>query len=144
METSEKSFALRVRGAFTLMEVLLAIAMISLLAFLVVGNLDTIMSTSQTKIAQSAVNDTFATPLITFKVAIGRYPTTEEGLNALVTAPESLAERWKKPFAKSIPLDPWGNAYSYRCPPQKSNVGYDIWSNGPDGQPDTDDDIGNW
>ncbi len=132
------------RGAFTLMEVLLAIAMISMLAFLVVGNLENFMTGGQTKIAQSMVGDSFATPIMSFKLSIGRYPTTEEGLKALMAAPESLSDRWKGPYVRNIPLDPWGNPYQYRFPAVKSKDGYDVWSNGPDGQPDTEDDIGNW
>ena len=140
----DNRFAKKRRAAFTLMEVLLAIAMISMLAFLVVSNLDNEMTGGQTKIAQSMVSDSFATPLMSFKLSVGRYPTTEEGLNALVNAPESLESRWKGPYVRNIPLDPWGNPYQYRSPAVKSKDGYDVWSNGPDGQPDTDDDIGNW
>ena len=78
------------RAAFTLMEVLLAIAMISMLAFIVVVNLDKTMSESQTKITESFVNGSLQTPLMTFKLAVGRYPTTEEGLKALLEAPEAF------------------------------------------------------
>ena len=148
MENHAHSFGRRAaksaRRAFTIIEVLLAIALISLLAFIVVGNLDTLMTGGQTKIAKSMVEDSVATPLMSFNLSVGRYPTTEEGLNALVNAPDALSERWKGPYARSLPLDPWGNAYQYRCPSTKSKVGYDVWSNGPDGQPDTEDDIGNW
>lgn len=102
------------RAAFTLMEVLLAIAMISMLAFIVVVNLDKTMSESQTKITESFVNGSLQTPLMTFKLAVGRYPTTEEGLKALLEAPEAVSDRWKGPYVRNIPLDPWGNAYQYR------------------------------
>ncbi len=139
-----KETAKQNRKAFTLMEVLLAIAMISMLAFLVVSNLDNVMTGGQTKIAQTTVTDSFATPLMSFKLAVGRYPTTEEGLNALLTAPDSLENRWKGPYVRNIPLDPWGNAYQYKFPAAKSKDGYDLWSNGPDGQSETEDDIGNW
>ena len=130
--------------AFTLMEVLLAIALISMLAFLVVGNLGKFMTDSQTNIAKSMVSDAFAVPMMSFKLSVGRYPTTEEGVKALETAPDSLGERWKGPYVRNLPLDPWGNPFQYRFPAQKSKDGYDLWSNGPDGQPDTEDDIGNW
>ncbi len=132
------------RRAFTLMEVLLAIALISMLAFLVVGNLGKFMTDSQTNIAKSMVSDAFAVPMMSFKLSVGRYPTTEEGIKALETAPDSLGERWKGPYVRNLPLDPWGNPFQYRFPAQKSKDGYDLWSNGPDGQPDTEDDIGNW
>ena len=132
------------KRAFTLMEVLLAIALISMLAFLVVGNLGKFMTDSQTNIAKSMVSDAFAVPMMSFKLSVGRYPTTEEGVKALETAPDSLGERWKGPYVRNLPLDPWGNPFQYRFPAQKSKDGYDLWSNGPDGQPDTEDDIGNW
>ena len=126
------------------MEVLLAIALISMLAFLVVGNLGKFMTDSQTNIAKSMVSDVFAVPMMSFKLSVGRFPTTEEGIKALETAPDSLGERWKGPYVRNLPLDPWGNPFQYRFPAQKSRDGYDLWSNGPDGQPDTEDDIGNW
>ena len=99
------------RRAFTLMEVLLAIAMISLLAFIVVINVDKTMTSSQEKITESFVNNSLATPLMSYKLAIGRYPSTDEGLNALLNAPESAGDRWKGPYVRNSPLDPWGNAY---------------------------------
>ena len=132
------------KRAFTLMEVLLAIALISMLAFLVVGNLGKFMTDSQTNVAKSMVSDAFAVPMMSFKLSVGRYPTTEEGIKALETAPDSLGERWKGPYVRNLPLDPWGTPFQYRFPAQKSKDGYDLWSNGPDGQPDTEDDIGNW
>lgn len=132
------------RAAFTLMEVLLAIAMISMLAFIVVVNLDKTMSESQTKITESFVNGSLQTPLMTFKLAVGRYPTTEEGLKALLEAPEAVSDRWKGPYVRNLPADPWGNPYQYRCPAVKSKDGYDVWSSGPDGKSGTEDDIGNW
>ena len=126
------------------MEVLLAIAMISLLAFIVVINVDKTMTSSQEKITESFVNNSLATPLMSYKLAIGKYPSTEEGLNALLNAPESAGDRWKGPYVRSLPLDPWGNPYQYRYPAQKSKDGYDVWSMGPDGKNGTEDDIGNW
>lgn len=58
------------------MEVLLAIALISMLAFLVVGNLGKFMTDSQTNIAKSMVSDAFAVPMMSFKLSVGRFPTT--------------------------------------------------------------------
>ena len=143
MHISKKK-ARAARGAFTLIEILLAIAMISILATIVVTNIDKTMTSSQTKIAETFVNSALGTPMMTFKLAIGRYPTTEEGISALYKAPEGISDRWNGPYIKTIPLDPWGNPYQYRYPAQKSVEGYDVWSMGPDGKSDTDDDIGNW
>lgn len=132
------------RKAFTLIEILLAIAMISILATIVITNIDKTMTSSQSKIAEAFVNSSLGTPMMTFKLSIGRYPTTEEGLAALYKAPESVGDRWSGPYIKNLPLDPWGNSYQYRYPAQKSVEGYDVWSMGPDGKSDTEDDIGNW
>ncbi len=132
------------RAAFTLIEVLLAIAMISLLAFIVVTNVDKTLTGGQTSITKSFVNGSLSTPMMTFKLAMGRYPTTEEGLNALLQAPDGTEDRWTGPYVRDLPKDPWGNPYQYACPATKSKDGYDIWSMGPDGKSGTDDDIGNW
>ena len=71
----------------------------------------------------------------------GFYPTTEQGLQALVTQPQNdpRPARWYQLF-KELPTDPWGNGYIYRCPGLKNPGGYDLFSAGPDRQPDTTDD----
>ena len=84
-------------------------------------------------------------PLTSFRVAVGRYPTTEEGLVSLVIAPESVSKRWTGPYIAGgkIPRDPWGREYQYQAPGLKSGGAYDVWSLGPDGVPSSDD-VGNW
>ena len=75
----------------------------------------------------------------------GFYPTTEQGLQALVTQPQNdpRPTRWYQLFT-DLPKDPWGSNYIYRNPGQKNSGGYDLYSAGPDRQPDTgDDDWGN-
>ena len=144
MKKQKKAFLVANRAAFTLLEVLLAIAMISLLAFIVVTNVDKTLTGGQTSITKSFVNGSLSTPMMTYKLAMGRYPTTEEGLNALLKAPEGTEDRWAGPYVRDIPKDPWGNDYQYACPSTRSRDAYDIWSMGPDGKNNTDDDIGNW
>jgi general secretion pathway protein G len=98
----------------------------------------------QRTIAEMTVTRGFRTALTAFRVQVGRYPTTEEGLRALLIAPEAIAERWHGPYVEgAIPLDPWGRAYHYRAPGQKNVGGYDVWSDGPDASRE-EDDIGNW
>ena len=133
-----------IRRAFTLLEVLLAIAMISLLSFIVVSNMDTLMTGGQTSITKSFVNSSLSAPMMSYKLAMGRYPTTEEGLVALISEPANSDGRWQGPYIRELPKDPWGNDYMYRCPAEKSKDGFDVWSMGPDGKDGTDDDIGNW
>jgi general secretion pathway protein G len=92
-----------------------------------------------------------ASALGVYKLAMGRYPTTDEGLTALVQPPtdEDARAKWTKaggPFIEKMNdlLDPWHHAYVYKCPGQHNKDGYDLSSGGPDGKPGTDDDITNW
>jgi general secretion pathway protein G len=78
-----------------------------------------------------------------FEVDNGRFPTTEEGLRALLEQPRSCPN-WKGPYLRRWPKDPWGNDYIYRYPGQHNPQGFDVYSIGQDGQEGTADDIGNW
>jgi general secretion pathway protein G len=80
-----------------------------------------------------------------FEVDCGRYPTNDEGLDALVTAPRGMAN-WHGPYIKKkgVPTDPWGRAFIYRCPGEHNPSGYDLLSLGPDGREGGGDDIDNW
>lgn len=133
---------LRTRPAFTLLEILIAIALLAAIAGLLITNLDRIMGGGQREVARIFVNETVRTPLMSFRVNVGRYPTTEEGLQALVSAPEDV-ENWQGPYINQVPRDPWGNVYQYRSPGEHNPESYDVWSFGPDGR-ESDDDIGNW
>jgi general secretion pathway protein G len=84
------------------------------------------------------------TALDAFEMDCGRYPTTEEGLKALVDQPKGRGT-WHGPYVKNdVPTDPWGNPYIYRQPGQHNVNGYDLYSFGPDGQEGGADDIDNW
>jgi general secretion pathway protein G len=77
---------------------------------------------------------------------VGRFPSTEEGLMALIQSPENASGHWRGPYieGKKVPEDPWKRPYQYRCPATKNTTGgYDLYSWGPDGQ-ESADDIGNW
>ena len=89
---------------------------------------------------------TMQAPLAGYKIHMGDYPTTAQGLQALSTAPADKAERWRGPYLQEnkIPTDPWGEPYQYRYPGVKNKDRYDLWSKGPDKTADTADDIGNW
>jgi general secretion pathway protein G len=63
----------------------------------------------------------------------GRYPTTDEGLKALVSPPSDGAKGWKGPYIKELRPDPWSNAYAYRCPGLHGARTFDLWSRGADG-----------
>jgi general secretion pathway protein G len=88
--------------------------------------------------------DSLSTALKVFRLRIGRYPTEEEGLQALVTRPVSLdaAPKWVQLMEK-VPLDSWDRPYRYRIPGQHNPDSYDVFSLGKDGI-ENQDDIGNW
>ncbi len=146
LRNPEKSRARR--AAFTLFEVLIAVALLALLAGVAVMNADRIFGQNQEQVAKIFVKQSLEVPLTSYKIAMGGYPTTEEGIQALITAPASGAERWRGPYIKAdggkAPVDPWGTPYFYRYPGSHNTDRYDVWSAGPDRKDGTADDIGNW
>ena len=134
------------RRGFTLVEILVVITIIALLAGLAISNLSGIFGGSQKDIAKLFVTQGLKTPLFSYKMSMGNFPSTEEGMQALVTAPQGKSDHWRGPYVEgnSIPLDPWKQPYQYRFPGVHNKDGYDLWSIGPDGKDQTDDDIGNW
>jgi general secretion pathway protein G len=134
--------ASRPRSAFTLIELLLVLVILAVLAAVVVPKFTKRSEQARESAAKADISN-LETALDVFETDNGRYPTTEEGLAALLDAPAN-AKNWKGPYVKKIPQDPWGNPYSYACPGTHSKAGYDLWSFGPDGQDGTEDDITNW
>jgi general secretion pathway protein G len=138
---------LRASRGFTLLEILIVLAIIGLLVGLGVKHADKILGGSQ--VAEIFVGTTMKTPLVQYRIHMGDYPSTAEGLEALVTAPSGKAERWKGPYTEAkggkLPTDPWGEAYQYRYPGtrNKATGGYDLFSKGPDKVEGTEDDIYN-
>ncbi len=118
------------RSAFTLIELLLVMVIIAILAAIVVPRLTGRREQANVSAAKQQVSN-FKTELDLFEKDNSRFPTTEEGLNALVTNPANLAE-WKR-YTDSIPVDPWGHPYVYRCP-GSNGKDYDVYSCGPSGQ----------
>jgi general secretion pathway protein G len=134
------------RSGFTLLEILIALAILGLLVGLAVTKLDKAFSKASTSVANLFVNSEMKTPLTSYQIDMGDYPSTEEGLNSLYVAPAGKTDKWHGPYAdgKKLPQDPWQHDYHYAYP-GKHNVGsYDLWSSGPDGIDGNDDDIKNW
>lgn len=147
LHASRRRVASRQR-AFTLLEILVVLAIIGLLVGLVVSNTDRIFGQSQEAVARIFVRDSMKTPLIRYRIDLGDYPSTSEGLGVLLAAPGGQPEKWRGPYVEAAggqtPLDPWGQAYEYRYPGVKNTASYDLYSKGPDKAAGTADDIGNW
>ena len=107
---------------------------------------------AQINLARAMVgrNGMVAQALDHYRLDVGIYPETDEGLEALYRRPDSIDEdspKWKGPYLKGAPeelVDPWDNPLVYKCPGDFHEDGYDLLSVGKDGKEDTDDDIKNW
>jgi general secretion pathway protein G len=114
---------------FTLIEILVVIIIIGMLAALVGPRLFGKVSMAKQKTAKAQI-ELFGTALDAFRLDVGKYPTTEDGLKALREKP-SGAEGWQGPYLpKEIPLDPWNSTYIYKCPGEHGE--YDLISLGLD------------
>lgn len=134
-------------AGFTLIEIMVVIAIIGILATLIVPK---IMGRPDEARATAAKHDvgTIVQAFKLYRLDIGRYPTTEQGIRALVEKPtsEPVPQNWKAGgYLDSIPKDPWGNPYQYANPGTRGEI--DVYSFGADGKPGgtgNDADIGNW
>jgi len=129
---------------FTLMELLVVLAILGLLMSLVGPRVLNQLGGAKTKTTGIQIKD-LEQSLEMYKLDVGRFPSTEEGLAALVTRPGSAAG-WNGPYLKSdVPLDPWNREYHYKYPGEHGEL--DIYSYGQDGQAGgegEDADVGNW
>ena len=133
----------RQKLGFTLIELLLVLVILGTLAAIVVPKFTRRSEQARLTAARTDIAN-LEVALDTFEVDVGRYPTTEEGLQALVEAPPEVTG-WKGPYIKrGVPRDPWGNPYHYQCPGDHNTNGYDLFSCGPDGKEGGGDDIDNW
>jgi general secretion pathway protein G len=121
----------RARG-MTLIEILVVLVLIGIVMGILGGNFIGKGEKAKADAAKIEINQIGQT-LDLYKLEIGRYPTTQEGLQALITAPAGVAN-WNGPYWKkqSVPKDPWGNEYKYVSP--GSNAPYEIISLGADGK----------
>ena len=128
---------MRNREGFTLIELLVVMVIIGLLAALVGPRFIRQEEKAKIKAAKAQI-ELLGTALDTFRLDVGRYPSTQEGLEALRTKPGGL-ERWDGPYLKKdLPLDPWGKAYAYKSPGEHG--AFDIVSYGADGAPGGEED----
>jgi general secretion pathway protein G len=118
------------RKGFTLIELLVVMVILSLLAAFVGTDFFKHIGTSKQKAAKTQI-EMFGTALDSFRLSVGRYPTSAEGLQSLRVNPGT--DLWDGPYLrKEVPMDPWGRPYVYSCPGQHGD--YDLVSLGADGQ----------
>ena len=134
------------RRGFTLLEILVVLAILGMLVGVLINNVKDNFSAGQEQTAKIFVKSTIDTCLMRYRLHMGDYPSTAEGLEALCTAPAGKADKWQGPYIKDgkMPLDPFNEPYGYRYPGTKNKNGYDVFSKGKDKTADTADDIGNW
>jgi len=128
----------RKNQGFTLLEIMLVVSIIVILLGLAISKLGNPTGFAKQTAVQADVQS-IGTQLQLYESMNGFFPTTAQGLQALVTQPSNdpRPTRWFQYF-KQVPKDPWGSDYIYRCPGQKDR--YDLFSAGPDRIPDTADD----
>ena len=140
-------------AGFTLVEVLIVLAILAMLAGMILPRVLGSKKTADVNAVKAQIGG-FQGALEQYALHMNDFPTTEQGLAALLEAPESgdegeggSASNWNGPYLSKneIPVDPWGNDYQYEYPATHS-TGKDpeIWSFGPDGVDDTEDDITSW
>lgn len=125
------------RSGFTLIEVMVVIVVITLLAALVAPNVFRNLGTAKDGAARSQM-EMLTAALDAYRLDSGRYPTTQQGLDALWTEPAAQPRpvSWNGPYLrKRVPLDPWRNPYIYRNPGEENPNGFDLLTLGADGEP---------
>ena len=127
---------------FTLIELMLVVIIIGALVAMVMPRLTGRGEQARTAAASADINSNIATALKLYELDNGAFPTSAEGLNALMSAPGS-ARNWNGPYLERKPLDPWGRQYKYQCPGAHRIQDYDLYSLGRDGV-ESEDDVTNW
>lgn len=142
--TGIKPTRMRCMKGFTLLELLVVMVILGLLAGYVAPKYFGQVGKSEVKVARAQI-DAFDKAIDQYRLDAGHYPSTAQGMSALMTKPANEA-KWDGPYLKkALPPDPWGNAYQYRQPGEHGE--YDLYSYGKDGQPGGSGeaaDINNW
>lgn len=131
------------RAGFTLLEIMIVVLIIGLLIGVAVKGVKQLEYARE--VAVKGHIEGYKTNLLMYQGMNGNYPTSEQGLKALISKPgsEPRPRNWR-PIMDAPTFDPWQKEYNYAMPGKHNTSSYDIYSSGPDGIPDTADDIGNW
>jgi general secretion pathway protein G len=122
-------------GGFTLLELLVVIAILGLLAALVGPRLFNVLAGAKTKLTSQQIEN-IGSLLEEYKIDVGAFPSTDQGLVALSTKPNDV-ENWQGPYAKNggVPNDPWNHPWTYHSPSAREGHDYDLCSAGPNAAP---------
>ena len=127
-----KIHSLQRQSGFTLIEIMVVVAIIGILAATIIPQFIGTKHEAKVSAAKGHIA-TLESALEQFNVHMDRYPTTEEGLNALLEAPPGDEnKKWRGPYVKQLRPDPWGNPYQYVFPGVHHTTSYDLWSRGAD------------
>jgi len=129
------------KKGFTLIELMLVVIIIGALVAMVVPRFAGRGEQAKAAAAKADIQANIATALKLYELDNGSFPTTEEGLNALLVKPSS-ASNWRGPYLEKKPIDPWGREYKYKSPGDH-RPDYDLWSLGKDGV-ESAEDVANW
>ncbi|MFH0731469.1 MAG: type II secretion system major pseudopilin GspG [Candidatus Omnitrophota bacterium] len=140
MKKQFRVYGLELR-AFTLIELMLVVIIIGALVAMVMPRLTGRGEQARVAVARADINTNIATALKIYELDNGNFPSTDEGLEALLKRPPS-AQQWNGPYLEKEPLDPWGKRYEYKSPGE-NRQDYDLYSLGKDGT-ESSDDIANW
>jgi general secretion pathway protein G len=130
------------RRAFTLIELMLVVIIIGALVAMVMPRFAGRGEQAKIAAAKADIQANIATALKLYELDNGSFPTSDEGLGALLIRPSSAAN-WNGPYLEKRPLDPWGREYKYKSPGDHRTADYDLYSLGKDGI-ESADDVKNW
>lgn len=133
---------MRSRRGFTLIELMLVVVIIGALVAMVMPRLTGRGEQARIAAAKADIQSNIATALKLYELDNGEFPSTSDGLNALLVKPAS-ATNWQGPYLERKPLDPWQRDYKYKSPGEHRTQDYDLYSLGKDGT-ESADDVKNW
>jgi general secretion pathway protein G len=135
------------KRGFTLIEILLVVIIVGTLAAMMIPRLTGRSQQARQAVAKADVSINIPTALKLYELDNGFFPTTEQGLKALIKKPSTspIPQIWNGPYLETLPVDPWSRPYQYEAPGTHRPHDYDLYSRGKNKQQDaTDDDIVNW